>query len=379
MDALAPLWSGLLRNQPHSLFQRFAWNRLAAQVFSDRLSPYVVCVNSDAGVAIIPAAVHHAKNRLELLGEVLFDYRDVLHAGDAEVLRRAWRQLAQLGKPLHVVAVDQKAAQRRWNDFLPSDFALAPRVDRTLVNEDSFRLAHARLGRQMRLLKKEGVVLRRFSGHDSHVVRQLYECKRTQFAPEENTNLFLDLRRCEFMVAAAAMEGTACEIYTLEKISSLVAGLVTFRDGDFRRFYTTYFNPEWARYSPGQALLYEVTAQSLADGMSCDYMTGEYPYKLRLANASQPLLRIDLSAEQLVRCGEPANPYPPRRDEITRSSEKASRDQAPERAFPPPGTRGHARNAGCPAASPDASGAAFRDRRCTPLRTAARGNDRRCG
>jgi hypothetical protein len=29
-------------------------------------------------------------------------------------------------------------------------------------------------------------------------------------------------------------------------------------------------------------------------------MTGEYPYKLRLANASHPLFRVDVSAEQLA-------------------------------------------------------------------------------
>lgn len=306
MDALAPLWNDLLRNQPHSMFQRFAWNRLAAQVFSDRLSPYVVCVKSNVGAAIIPAAVDRANNRLELLGELLFDYRDVLHEGDPEVLRHAWRQLAQLQRPLQVVAVDHVRAPQNWNDFSPAPFTMAPQVDGRMITEGTFRLAHSRLGRQMRRLHKQGVVLRRFSGRDSHVVRNLYECKRTQFAADEDNNLFLDPRRCEFMVAAAAMQGSSCEIYTLEAASSLVAGLVTFRDRDVRRFYTTYFNPAWAHYSPGQALLYEVTAQSLADGLSCDYMTGEYPYKLRLANASRSLFRIDLTTEQLSNVGNRA-------------------------------------------------------------------------
>jgi len=42
-----------------------------------------------------------------------------------------------------------------------------------------------------------------------------------------------------------------------------------------------------------------VTARSLAEGMSCDYMTGEYPYKLRLANASRPLYKVEMSAQEL--------------------------------------------------------------------------------
>jgi CelD/BcsL family acetyltransferase involved in cellulose biosynthesis len=298
MDALAPLWHRLLCHQPHSLFQRFSWNRLAAQMFSDRLSPYVVCVQSDAGAAIIPATFNQKEDRFELLGEALFDYRDVLHSGDPDVLRLAWQHLAHQKKPLHVLSVDHLEGQKRWNDFPLVPFAMAPQVKD--VAEKQFRFAHSRLGRQMRRLETQDVALQIFSGNDSHVVRHLYECKRTHFAANGTGNVFLDSRRCEFMVAAAALEGNACEIYTLEKDASLIAGLVTFHDGGVRRFYTTYFNPAWARYSPGQALLFEVTARSLAEGLRCDYMTGEYPYKLRLANASRQLLRADVSAEQLA-------------------------------------------------------------------------------
>lgn len=304
MDALAPLWERLLFQQPHSLFQSFSWNRLSARMFSDRLSPYVVCVQSDAGAAIIPAAFSHIGERFEFLGEVLFDYRDVVHSGDPEVLRVAWQCLAQQKKPLHVLSIDSHAEQERWNDFAPAAFAMAPEVKD--IGEDAFRLAHSRLGRQMRRLRKEGAVLRISPGHDSQLVRHLYECKRRHFAGNATGNVFQDPRRCSFMVAAAALEGNACEIYTLEKGASLIAGLVTFRDGDARRFYTIYFNPAWARYSPGQALLFEATARSLAEGLRCDYMTGEYPYKLRLANASRQLYRVDLSAEQLADIGSRA-------------------------------------------------------------------------
>ena len=100
------------------------------------------------------------------------------------------------------------------------------------------------------------------------------------------------------MVAVAALEGSSCEVFTLENdTGTLIAGLVTFRDRNVRRFYTIYFNPEWARYSPGVALLYEVTARSLAEGLSCDYMTGEYAYKLRLANSSRLLCKASRSAQ----------------------------------------------------------------------------------
>ena len=39
---------------------------------------------------------------------------------------------------------------------------------------------------------------------------------------------------------------------------------------------------------------------ALGQGLSCDYMTGEYPYKLRFANASRMLYSIDASPAQLA-------------------------------------------------------------------------------
>ena len=300
MDRIAPLWNRILQSQAHTIFQSFAWNRLAAQMFGDRAMPQVLWLESDAGAAIIPAVVNKASRQLELLGETLFDYRDVLHAGDREILRIAWQQLAHYGVPLRVRALEQLAAAERWPEFPMSLFARAPQVDRMLIDERGFRLAHSRLGRQMRRLQKLGVSFRRIPGTNSAAVRHLYECKRTHFAGDTD-NLFLDQRRCDFMVAAAALNESRCELFTLETESgTLVAGIVTFRDGDVRRCYTTYFHPDWAHYSPGVTLLFEVTARALGEGLSCDYMTGEYPYKLRLANASRLLYDIELSARQLA-------------------------------------------------------------------------------
>jgi CelD/BcsL family acetyltransferase involved in cellulose biosynthesis len=300
MDKLAPLWDQLLRRQRHTLFQRFSWNRLAAEIFSDRITPYVVSVESETGAAIIPAAINRSSNQIELLGEALFDYRDVLHWGDKEVLQQAWRKLTSPQKALHVVAIESKATDERWGFFPVTPFALAPGVALRETNEGAFRLAHARLGRQLRRLQKRGVEFRTSCGKNSELVRRIYDSKRTQVAAGGLANLFIDPLRGEFLVAAAAMEAAGCRVSTLERRGELVAGLLAFDDGDTRRFYTTYFNPEWARYSPGQTLLYEATARSLAEGFSCDYMTGEYSYKLRLANTSRQLCRVDLGTEQFA-------------------------------------------------------------------------------
>lgn len=297
MDRIAPLWNDLLKSQAHTIFQRFSWNRLAAHIFGDRLTVRVLAVESDAGAAIIPAAINHATRQIELIGEALFDYRDVLHAGDPAVLHVAWQQMARCGNALCITAVNGAGARERWQEFPVAPFATAPQVERALVDESDFRLAHSRLGRQMRRLARLGASLHVYSGGNSEAIRRLYDCKRTHFAED---NLFFDQRRCDFIVAAAGLEGSNCELFMLEtRDGSLAAGLLTFRDRNVRRFYTIYFDPEWARYSPGVALLYEVTARSLGEGLSCDYMTGEQPYKLRLANASRTLYRVEVRAQEL--------------------------------------------------------------------------------
>ena len=300
MDRVASLWNHLLDLQTHSIFQRFTWNRLAAEMFSDRLTPHVVCAESDRGAAIIPAVINHRDDRIELIGETLFDYRDFLHAGEQRPLLHAWHQLAALDKPLQVTAIDQSTAQHRWNQFPTTVFASAPQVDHNNLDSLAFRLSHPRLGRQMRRLQKRGVEHRRYSGNDSAAVGSLYGRKGSNFTVNTSFNIFADDRRREFMVEAARLEADDCRIYTLEQAENLVAGIVTFRDGETRRFYTTYFSPEWAHYSPGQALLYEATARTLEEDLSSDYMTGEYPYKLRLANSSRPLFCANVSSRELA-------------------------------------------------------------------------------
>src|SRR5271165_1058491 len=205
MDRIEPLWNEILRQQDHTMFQSFVWNRLAAEVFHDRFTPCVVWAESDAGAAVIPAAINRASAHIELLGDALFDYRDVLCAGDPELLRLAWHQVAACDKPLHVVSLFTGSANRRWTDFPRLPFANAPQVERSAVDEHGFRLAHSRLGRQMRRLQRSGFSLRVHAGTDSAAIRHLYECKRTHFAADSD-NLFLDQHRCEFMVTAAAIE-----------------------------------------------------------------------------------------------------------------------------------------------------------------------------
>jgi CelD/BcsL family acetyltransferase involved in cellulose biosynthesis len=305
IERLRPAWERLYRPERQSAFQNFGLNCLAAVHFAERESPYVVMAESDSSAALIPAAVRHSTGEITLIGESLFDYRDVLHAGSNDALEAAWCEIAKLNRPLSFVAV-RPEAQSRWDAIPTSNFANAPCVRHQDLDCDEFRAAHKKLGMYYRRIIKRGAHLHVHSGKDCNLVRTIYERKASQF-PLEANNVFLDPHRREFMTHACEAIGDLCEIFTLETSSQLVAALVTIREHNVRRFYTIYFDPAWSKFSPGIALIYEVTAHSLAEGLDCDYMTGEYGYKNRLATAMVPLLRVEASAEQLAQASSRAH------------------------------------------------------------------------
>jgi CelD/BcsL family acetyltransferase involved in cellulose biosynthesis len=280
------------------MFQTAAWNLLAARAFQSREAPLVVFVENDTGAAIIPASQLQS-GQIGLLGDVLFDYRDLLAQGDESVARRAWEVLARHGSAFSTTALRGEKARLRWSaaGFATPTFAAAPEVVRRDISAESFAAEHTRAARLLRRLVRAGAELRSYPGTESALVRRIYLLKAQQWLGRED-NLFADPARVEFIVAAAAL-GNACDVFTLEQGSTIIAALVTFRDHGVRRFYTTYFDRAWAHHSPGVALLFEVTRQSLAQDLDCDYMTGEQPHKMRLATRAVPLFRAQASAAQL--------------------------------------------------------------------------------
>ena len=297
MERLRPAWEHLERSHPRSIFQQFAWNRLAAQVFADREAPYVVYAESENGAAIIPAAIAREGSLIVFLGETLFDYRTFLAEGDREPLEAAWQEIGKLRQQLWVSAVPQ-AWTADWCDWSPQPFSAAPGVTRSLFSASRFAEEHPRTRRLLRRLLEQGIELRRYSGAETALVRWVLQQKALQLRDDPH-NLFSDERRIDFLGAALALDPSSADIFTLEQGSAIVSALITLRDGFVRRFYNTYHDERWAKLSPGVALLYEVTRRSLAEGLDCDYMTGTQPHKMRLANVSVPLYRVDATPEQV--------------------------------------------------------------------------------
>jgi CelD/BcsL family acetyltransferase involved in cellulose biosynthesis len=299
MLRLRPLWERLYTAGNYTVFQGFGLNLLAAERFVDREEPYVVCAESPNGAAIVPAVLRQRDGTVRLMGEELFDYRLLLHCGDDETLRRAVGKLAELGSPLEIVAVREGDRNVVTDELELLPFAAAPGASCAQVSAENFAAGHTRLARNLRRMERLGFELKRYDGANAPLLRWIYAAKAGQSA----SSLFHDPARIEFLASAAAIMPEVFEVFTLENGGQVAAAVVTLRDRNWRRFYTGWFAPEYEKHSPALALIYEITRQSLVSGLDCDYMTGEQPYKMRLATNSVALHKVRATAEQLAAMG----------------------------------------------------------------------------
>src|ERR1019366_6778833 len=115
LDRVKARWIWLEKQCAGTLFQSYELNRWAARWFAARETPQVIVAEPDSGMAIIPAVKR--ERELGLIGETLFDYRNVLSAGDPKVLESAWRYLSIAGLPLEVTALRGLKVRDRWQEF----------------------------------------------------------------------------------------------------------------------------------------------------------------------------------------------------------------------------------------------------------------------
>jgi CelD/BcsL family acetyltransferase involved in cellulose biosynthesis len=296
LGSVRALWDELALAPDATMFQSFAWNETALRVFCERETPRVVIVESDAGVALLPCVIGERCQTVHLAGETLFDYRNALTRGDESLLRQAWGIVADWERDFEFKALHGETTSNRWGSLPVRFFANAPGIRAEQMTADQFLSSHSRLGRHSRRIRRQGAEFRRHTGENRALIKLIYDLKAEQEVPG---NLFRDPLRRDFMVEIAAHPGVRCEVFTYETAGGLVAALVTFRDRSLRRCYTTYFDQEWASYSPGQVLLFDAVADALREGLDCDFMTGEYPYKNRIATEMVPLYRVRATAPEL--------------------------------------------------------------------------------
>jgi CelD/BcsL family acetyltransferase involved in cellulose biosynthesis len=309
LDRLKERWRWLETQCEGTLFQSYELNRQAARWFAARETPHLIVAESDSGLAIIPAV--RRERELGLIGETLFDYRDVLNAGDPKVLECAWRELAQTGLSLEVTALRGEAARERWQPLRPTPFCNAPTTRLADVTAEEFTAAHHKSAKASRRLAREGLRLVRRQSRQResgllNVARWIYRRKAEWRGQSEN--LFLSRRRQNFMLFLVRSGVLDCTVWSYEDgYGEVAAALLTFRQRRIRHFYTIHHDPRWERFSPGQVMIFDVTRETLREGWDVDFMTGEYPYKNRLATAMVPLYRVMASAEQMA-CWKAAAP-----------------------------------------------------------------------
>jgi CelD/BcsL family acetyltransferase involved in cellulose biosynthesis len=296
MSELRSLWQSLCTAGRTTIFQDFHWNLLAFTMFAGREEPWVVCARASYGIAIVPAAIRRGDGTLRLLGEELFDYRCFLYQGEDWVLSCALAELSTLSRRLEVVGFREQDRKTAFDGLSFVPFTSAPQVRCADVTAEEFAAKHTRLGRNLRRLQRLGFVMKSYPRAHPGLLQTIYRRKALQ----DPSSLFRDSMRIEFMRHAASLNPVAFEVFTLESGPRLGAALVTLRDGDIRRFYTGWYDPNLEKFSPAITLISEVTRVSLAAGLDCDYMTGEQGYKMRLATASKPLYRLCATPQQLA-------------------------------------------------------------------------------
>jgi CelD/BcsL family acetyltransferase involved in cellulose biosynthesis len=297
LDRVKARWIWLERQCAGTLFQSYELNRRAARWFGKRETPHVIVAESDSGLAILPAV--RRERGVGLIGETLFDYRDVLSAGDPCALEQAWQELARAGVPLEVTALRGVAARERWQNLGPMEFCNAPTTRRCDLTAREFVAAHRKAAKASRRMAREGLRLVRRESRLRAIAQWIYRRKSEWCGTSDN--LFGDRQRQDFMLHIVRSGVSDCTIWSYENTcGDIAAALVTFRHGDIRHFYTIHHDSRWERFSPGQVMIFDVTRESLAEGLDVDFMTGEYPYKNRLATAMVPLYRVAASVEQMA-------------------------------------------------------------------------------
>ena len=274
-----------------TFFQHFEWNLAAARHFSDREQPYVIAVEAEQDATIIPAATVGGASTF--LGEALTDYRSILTTDpEGQSLAIAWQALEGIGLPLKLTAL-RPEHHLVFDELSTQAFVGAPYLSE--ISAKQFTRDHNRMFSRLRKLLRLGFELTARSAMDSELLRWLYQ-RKAEADPE---SLFHDSSRVEMLVETFAALKSEVEITTLERQGQIISAAIALRDRGYLRFYTNWYDTEWAHYSPGMVLLYEMTRRALEAGLVCDYMTGEQPYKLRMAREIAHLRRVEASAAEL--------------------------------------------------------------------------------
>ena len=298
---LEPVWRRCFLIDPYAtIFQSYEWNLSMAEHLPHIERPLVICSqDADGNATIVPAAESLASDCLTLLGECLSDYRSILTTdASSPTIQSAFLALANERKWLLYTALlpEHHAV---LDEFSTEGFCGAPH--KTPCPGSEFAARHGRMFSRLRKLERHGFDVVEHDGSDEQLVRWIYARK----SQADEHCLFRAPHRVNAIVTAFRALASKVRVFTLRRDGLIIAAVIVLIDSarGFARFYTNWFDADWRHFSPGMVLLYEASRRVLDAGLGCDYLTGEQPYKLRMADCSRYLRRVKASPEELRRAG----------------------------------------------------------------------------
>lgn len=316
LSPLAAVWACAAQPQPASCFQSFAFAQCWAKIYGGQAR--ILVLYSAAPAWVLPFAI--CRGALSMLGHGLFDYADVVGApavadtvreqaggiaaellsvagwealdicavpGDSPFLE-FWRALAAaLGAPgIASVFSRYSAAPRLSLGAMPGvqDDARSAELD-GIHSRAAARLRRAQRG--SRLGAVEEPAARR------QLLLWMLEQKERRLQSLGQNNV-LHTAEATWLGQMVADYPETAELWAYCHEAQPIAGFLTFLMAPVRYGYLLAFDPAQARQSPAIELLYFVLRQTVAEGRAFDFLTGEQGYKLRFANGSRPLLRLQV-------------------------------------------------------------------------------------
>ncbi|MEK8090281.1 GNAT family N-acetyltransferase [Thermithiobacillus plumbiphilus] len=306
--AIRPDWERLQRNS--GLFQRYDLALLWWRAFGKGKSLAIIHVRQPRGEAILPLYRDEKDDEscLRVLGAGACDQLDLLAQGEIPHAGLT-RALQLLGcSRLQVDAALPHARITALSGLLDcpvsrSDFSAMPLLHTARLDLARLRDAHPRSCYRHRRILREGAIIRELQDpiEAQQVLREAFQLKRANLHEEEKCDIFADGCHQRWLAALIRRHlGGLVRLRTLTIEGQLVAAVLYFAQARAWNLYFTVYDKDFARLSPGVALLWDILESAASSGIPLvNFLTGEQWYKLRWHDDTQALIRLDADLTSL--------------------------------------------------------------------------------
>jgi CelD/BcsL family acetyltransferase involved in cellulose biosynthesis len=302
---LEPVWNNLLkRSSIDNPFSLFEWNRAWLETFGDELEIFIIGVkDGEAIIGIAPLCVRK-KGALTFIGHPQNDYAGfILDSDRPDAMARIVQYLKSAGNRWNKIILDQFPEGSGQADFVlnvladaelphraePSDICPAMILD---DKEAARKMYYKRnIASYINWFKKEGdfryniyvdidVALARLDDlFAQHIGRWRGTSTPSYFADEK-------MRRFYKRFFTLMFPRGWIQFSSLTLDDKYLALYISFEYNNKLYLYKTSYNPEYAKKSPGQAILRYLFDYALEKNIGeLDFARGDEGYKGRFANA----------------------------------------------------------------------------------------------